>query len=162
MDWLVGELKPWVDATFRTKTEREFTYVSGSSMGGLMTVYAVTAYNDVFSKGAALSSSLWVSGTGINDMIKNKDLRFLFRPIVDPNKKYPVGYFQYTRAYDTPLSNFVELSRYARKTNENRNLLSYVARQVLPKFASEKKGKNPKLFFHLSLFATAIASKNFS
>ena len=87
----------------------------------------------------------------INEMIKNKDLRFLFRPIVDPHKKYPVGYFQYTRAYDAPMSNYVELSKFARKTNESRNLLSFVGRQVLPKFASEKKGKNPKLFFHLSL-----------
>ena len=87
----------------------------------------------------------------ITDLIKNKDLRFLFRPIIDPRKKYPIGYFQYTRAYDTPMSNYVELSKYARKTNENRSLLSYVARQVLPKFANEKKGKNPKLFFHLSL-----------
>lgn len=87
----------------------------------------------------------------INEMIKNKDLRFLFRPIVDISKKNVIGYFQYTKAYDTPMSNFVELSKFANKTNENRNLLAFVAKQVLPKFASEKKGKSSKLFFHISL-----------
>lgn len=87
----------------------------------------------------------------INDMIKNKDLRFLFRPIVDVSKKSVIGYFQYTKAYEAPVSNFVELSKFASKSNENRNLLAFVAKQVLPKFASEKKGKYTKLFFHLSL-----------
>lgn len=87
----------------------------------------------------------------INDMIKNKDLRFLFRPIVDVSKKSIMGYFQYTKAYELPISNFVELSKFASKSNENRNLLAFVAKQVLPKFSSEKKGKNTKLFFHLSL-----------
>lgn len=76
MDWLVDELKPWVDETFRTKPEREYTYISGSSMGGLMTVYALTAYNEVFSKGAALSPSLWVSGQGINDLIKGTKFKW--------------------------------------------------------------------------------------
>ena len=41
--------------------DREFTFIAGSSMGGLMTLYAVTAYNHVFSRGAALSPSLWTS-----------------------------------------------------------------------------------------------------
>ena len=70
MDWLTEELKPRIDADFRTKPEREFTAVCGSSMGGLMTVYALTAYNHIFSKGAALSPSLWCGTQKILNLIR--------------------------------------------------------------------------------------------
>lgn len=59
MDWIVNELKPRIDREYRTLPDREHTLIAGSSMGGLMSLYAVTAYNDTFSKAAALSPSLW-------------------------------------------------------------------------------------------------------
>ena len=62
MDWLTGVFKPMVDGRFRTLPARGNTFIGGSSMGGLMTLYALAKYNDVFSKGAALSPSLWVQG----------------------------------------------------------------------------------------------------
>lgn len=71
MDWLTQELKPWVDREFRTRPEREFTSICGSSMGGLMTVYAVTAYNEIFSKGAALSPSLWCAPQKTLNLIRH-------------------------------------------------------------------------------------------
>ena len=58
MDWLTGEFKPAVDARFPTLPDRAHTFIAGSSMGGLMTLYALMAYNGVFSRGAALSPSL--------------------------------------------------------------------------------------------------------
>ncbi|MDY2628458.1 MAG: alpha/beta hydrolase-fold protein [Lachnospiraceae bacterium] len=73
MDWLTGELKPLIDSEFRTIPEREATAICGSSMGGLMTVYAVTAYNHIFSKGAALSPSLWCGPQKILNLIRNTD-----------------------------------------------------------------------------------------
>ena len=45
----------------RTLPDRQHTFIGGSSMGGLMSLYAVTAYNQVFSRAMALSPSLWVS-----------------------------------------------------------------------------------------------------
>lgn len=62
MDWLVQEFKPFIDSNFRTLPDREHTAIAGSSMGGLMTLYALAAYNNYFSRGAALSPSLWVGG----------------------------------------------------------------------------------------------------
>ena len=56
MRWLTTEVKPWVDAHYRTYPFREATGIAGSSMGGLMSIYGVAAYNDVFSKAACLSS----------------------------------------------------------------------------------------------------------
>lgn len=60
MDWIVHDLKPLVDAHFRTWPQREATGIAGSSMGGLMAWYALIRYNDTFSKAAALSPSLAV------------------------------------------------------------------------------------------------------
>lgn len=60
MDWLTGTLKPLIDERYPTLPEREFTWIAGSSMGGLMSLYAVTACNDVFSRAAALSPSVWL------------------------------------------------------------------------------------------------------
>lgn len=71
MDWLTGELKPMIDKDFRTMPEREHTFICGSSMGGLMSVYAIAQYNHVFSKAAALSPSLWCAPDKIVQMIHN-------------------------------------------------------------------------------------------
>ena len=58
MEWMVGELKPTVDAAYPTLPDREHTAIGGSSMGGLMSLFAVSAYNSVFSKAACLSPSV--------------------------------------------------------------------------------------------------------
>ena len=60
MDWMVKKLKPVIDARYPTLPGRETTWIAGSSMGGLMSLYAVTAYNRVFSRAAALSPSVWL------------------------------------------------------------------------------------------------------
>ena len=62
MDWLVKEFKPYIDNNYLTLPQRENTAIGGSSMGGLMTLYAIIKYGKYFSKGAALSPSLWVNG----------------------------------------------------------------------------------------------------
>ncbi len=60
MDWFTQTFKPLIDRRFRTKRDRGHTFIAGSSMGGLMSLYAVTRYNHVFSRAAALSPSVWV------------------------------------------------------------------------------------------------------
>lgn len=76
MDWLVGEFKPCIDENFPTLPDRENTAIGGSSMGGLMTLYALLKYGKYFSKGAALSPSLWLNGGGLTEnFIKAARLR---------------------------------------------------------------------------------------
>ena len=58
MDFIAGTLKPMIDARFRTIPNRLCTGIMGASMGGLMSLFAVTAYNDVFSKAACVSPAL--------------------------------------------------------------------------------------------------------
>ena len=75
MDWLTGTFKPFIDDNFRTLPDRKHTFIAGSSMGGLMSLYAVVKYNQFFSKAAALSPSLWVSAPKLSDMIKKARIR---------------------------------------------------------------------------------------
>lgn len=55
MNWFVKTLKPYIDQNFRTWPQREATAIAGSSMGGIMALFAVLRYNRVFSKSAAVS-----------------------------------------------------------------------------------------------------------
>jgi len=57
--WMIEELKPMIDREYRTWPFRECTAIGGSSMGGLMSLYAVIKYNQWFSKAACLSSSVY-------------------------------------------------------------------------------------------------------
>lgn len=56
LSFMVEELKPWVDQNFRTKTGKENTWVMGSSMGGLISMYAVIKHPEVFSKAICVST----------------------------------------------------------------------------------------------------------
>ena len=74
MDWFVDELKPRIDREYRTLPDREHTLIAGSSMGGLMSLYAVVAYNGVFSRAAALSPSLWGARHHEEELLKANPL----------------------------------------------------------------------------------------
>lgn len=58
MQWIVSSVKPMIDLRYRTWAHREATGIAGSSMGGLMSMYAIAKYNHVFSKAACLSSAV--------------------------------------------------------------------------------------------------------
>lgn len=61
MQWLTQSFKPLVDGRFPTLADREHTVVMGSSMGGLMALYALSAFPAFFSAALAFSPSLWVT-----------------------------------------------------------------------------------------------------
>jgi predicted alpha/beta superfamily hydrolase len=52
-------IKPWADARYRTRPERESTALLGSSMGGLFSFWATWTRPDVFGMAMCLSSSFW-------------------------------------------------------------------------------------------------------
>ena len=69
MNWMVNELKPYIDEHFRTLPDREHTFIGGSSMGGLMSLYALLQYNDTYSRAAALSPSIWVAPDKLSGLV---------------------------------------------------------------------------------------------
>lgn len=60
MDWVIYHLKPFIDANYRTLPSRETTGIGGSSMGGLMALFGVIAYNQYISRAACLSPSIGI------------------------------------------------------------------------------------------------------
>lgn len=75
MRWLVEELKPYIDSQYRTMPDREHTLICGSSMGGLMALYAACAYNHIFQRAACLSPSLWVDQVQVEALILTSPIR---------------------------------------------------------------------------------------
>ncbi|MCB0552845.1 MAG: T9SS type A sorting domain-containing protein [Phaeodactylibacter sp.] len=79
VDFMVETLKPYIDENYRTLPGREHTGIMGSSLGGLISMYAAIEHQDVFSKAGIFSAAFWfadecyahVAGTG-----KEEDMRF--------------------------------------------------------------------------------------
>lgn len=63
LDFLVGELKPFIDARYRTLPGPGDTIVLGSSMGGLVSLYALACHPDVFGAAGAVSPH-WPAADG--------------------------------------------------------------------------------------------------
>lgn len=93
LKFIVTELKPFIDRQFSTKTDRKNTFIAGSSMGGLISMYAICEYPDVFG-GAACLSTHW---TGIYQL-KNNPIPETFYTYLKqnlPNPKKHKIYFDY-------------------------------------------------------------------
>lgn len=73
-EFMVNTLKPYIDAHYRTKTDAAHTAIAGSSMGGLIALYATIKYPKVFGTAGIFSPALWINpeinhfvdSTGIN------------------------------------------------------------------------------------------------
>ena len=59
IQFITDTLKPDIDTRLRTKPNRDDTAIMGSSMGGLISLYAILARQDVFGKAGIFSPSLW-------------------------------------------------------------------------------------------------------
>ncbi|MEM9836324.1 MAG: alpha/beta hydrolase-fold protein, partial [Bacteroidota bacterium] len=59
--FLADTLKPYIDDHFRTRPEPPFTGIGGSSLGGLISIYAGMMYPEVYDKLMIFSPSLWVT-----------------------------------------------------------------------------------------------------
>ena len=62
LDFLVNEVKPFIDKNYRTLSGRENTAVMGSSLGGLISIYAAWKYPQVFSMTGIVSPALYWDG----------------------------------------------------------------------------------------------------
>ena len=71
LDFLVKTLKPFIDRNYRTEKDKQNTFIAGSSMGGLISMYAVLKYPKVFGGAGVFSPAFWV-GPKIFDDIKTK------------------------------------------------------------------------------------------
>jgi predicted alpha/beta superfamily hydrolase len=61
VDFLAKTLKPYIDQHYRTKTGAPYTTIAGSSMGGLITMYAILKYPEIFGNAGVFSPSFWIA-----------------------------------------------------------------------------------------------------
>ena len=87
----------------------------------------------------------------IEHILKDDVLRFLYRPIINAKNGQIIGYFEYVKAYDSPFSNFSEMSKYASRINKNLDLFAIVCKNVIPKFIMERRDEHSSLFLSISM-----------
>jgi len=91
LKFIVKELKPYIDRTYATHTDRQNTFIAGSSMGGLISLYALCEYPKIFG-GAACISTHWVGTfSPENNPVPQAFLSYLDAKLPDPNN--PKLYF---------------------------------------------------------------------
>lgn len=80
--FIVNTLKPYIDNNYSTLPSREFTGIMGSSMGGLISMYALIEFQNIFSKAGIFSPAFWFNGDKTAQHILNtgklSDVRVFF------------------------------------------------------------------------------------
>ena len=69
--FIVETLKPFIDKNYRTKPQRKYTTIGGSSLGSLISVYAAVKYPETFGKVLAFSSAFWFNAKELNEFISS-------------------------------------------------------------------------------------------
>jgi predicted alpha/beta superfamily hydrolase len=70
--FIVETIKPMIDADFRTQPGRESTGIAGSSMGGLISLYAFFRYRHVFGFAGVMSPSLWFAQNAVLEWVRRQ------------------------------------------------------------------------------------------
>ena len=93
LKFIVTELKPFIDKTFSTQTDKDNTFIAGSSMGGLISMYAICEYPDIFGAAACISTH-WPGIFAVeNNPIPEAFYAYLRKKL--PNPKTNRIYFDY-------------------------------------------------------------------
>ena len=101
LKFIVDELKPYIDKKYSVDTKRENTYIAGSSMGGLISMYAICEYPKIFG-GAACLSTHWI-GTSYSE---NNPIPDSFVAYLKNNLPKPEGHKIYFDCGDETLDQF--------------------------------------------------------
>ena len=70
LEFLTATLKPRIDRLFRTRVHRDETAILGSSMGGLLSLYAYFRHPSIFGGAGVMSPSIWFGQGAILDFVK--------------------------------------------------------------------------------------------
>lgn len=93
LKFLITELKPFIDKNFSTKSNQKNTFIAGSSMGGLISMYAICEYPEVFEGAACLSTHWPGTFSATNNPIPAAFVNYL--KVNLPNPKNHKIYFDY-------------------------------------------------------------------
>jgi len=84
LKFFISELKPFIDKTYHVYKDQEHTFVAGSSMGGLISMYAICEYPEIFG-GAACMSTHWPGSFAVeNNPVPEAFINYLKASLPDP------------------------------------------------------------------------------
>lgn len=73
IEFIINEVKPFVDKNYRTLPDRNNTATLGASMGGLISFIMVWEYDDIFSKAACFSPAFKIRDLDYVKVIENEN-----------------------------------------------------------------------------------------
>ena len=85
LEFIVNELKPFIDKNYPTKPEAENTFMIGSSMGGLISIYGLSEYPHIFGGVACLSTHSPLASYELIDENTDKEVSSKFRDYLEQN-----------------------------------------------------------------------------
>ena len=85
LKFLVKELKPYIDSHYSTKKDRANTFIAGSSMGGLISIYTICEYPEIFGGSACMSTHWTGTFTNENNPIPGTFFNYLKKNLPDPS-----------------------------------------------------------------------------
>lgn len=71
--FIIRELKPFIDQNYKTKSDKSNTAIMGSSMGGLISFQLAWHYPKIFGKAACLSNSFWADDGKVFESVLNDE-----------------------------------------------------------------------------------------
>jgi len=124
VDFLVKTLKPFIDKKYRTLKDQKNTFTAGSSMGGLISMYAILKYPKVFGGAGVFSPAFWV-GPKIFDDIKAKGKKvnakiYFYAGDAEGESMVPMTIRAFNEMHRVSKSKMAEVIRAGAKHNEPR------------------------------------------
>jgi predicted alpha/beta superfamily hydrolase len=124
VDFLVKTLKPFIDKKYRTLKNKDNTYTAGSSMGGLISMYAVLKYPKVFGGAGVFSPAFWTAPK-IFDDIKSKGKKvnskiYFYAGDDEAESMVPMTLQAFNEMHRVSKSKMCEVIRAGGKHNEQR------------------------------------------
>jgi predicted alpha/beta superfamily hydrolase len=158
LKFIVNELKPYIDQKYSVHTNRENTFIAGSSLGALISIYAICEYPKIFG-GAACMSTHWVGTFTVeNNPIPNAFIAYLNKKI--PNPKTHKIYFDCGNktldAMYPPIQKRVDILMSAKGYSDSNWMTKY-----FPGDDHSEKSWSKRLYIPLTfLFANSISSSD--
>jgi len=131
--FIVDELKLMIDREFRTLPNRENTFIGGSSLGGLISLYAGIAYPQTFGGIIAMSPSIWWNNGAIIDWLFEHDIASYQGKIwIDMGSREKKNSIKFTRKLANEISKLGKNMRYHEVIGATHSEKSWHQRLYLP------------------------------
>lgn len=100
--------------------------------------------------------------TEVERIIRDKKLKYTYRPIVDLEKCKVVGYQSFVEPLDSFFGSIKELKNYASRTEDDRILFATIARNIIARFAQENSVSTHRLFIPVNNFERHYVNRTFA